>query len=99
MGGGTMGDMGDVFNTMREQTREHRARMLQRADTEGWEQITPYHYRRTFGAVTIEWWPSGGKAMSRMKGKPPVMIYTHRKVNALIARLKAQATQDREGTP
>lgn len=90
------GDMGDVFNAMRANVKEHRARMLDRADTEGWEQVTPYHYRRTFGAVTLDWWPSGGKAMSRMKGKPPVMIYTHRKVNALIARLKKETPNGRE---
>ena len=77
-----MGDMGEVFNSMREATKRHRADMLSKADTSGWTQHTPYHFSRVFGGERMDWWPSGGKA--HYKGR---MIYGHRKVNALIARL------------
>lgn len=79
-----MGDMGDDFRAMRQGAKEHRAKMLDQADTEGWKQHTPYHYSRVFNGHRIDWWPSGGKA--KYKGR---MIYTHRKVNALITKLKA----------
>lgn len=81
-----MSDMGDTFNAMREQTKLHRAEMLAKADTEGWTQHTEWHYSRTFAGKRMDWWPSGGKAM--VAGK---MIYGHRKVNAMIAKLKGTA--------
>ena len=83
------GDMGEIFNGMQERTRQHRAHMLQQADTTGWQALSEYQFRRQFGQTRIDWWPSGGKAMvweiGRKQGR---MVYTHRKVNALIARLK-----------
>ena len=85
-----MGDMGDTFNAMRAATKEHRARKLAEANTEGWTQHTPWHFSRTFNGERVDWWPSGGKAQH--KGR---MIYGHRKVNALIARLTAAPTQEK----
>jgi hypothetical protein len=80
-----MGDMGDVFNSMKRKVKEHRAKMLAVADTTGWTQHTEYHFSRIYNGERIEWWPSGGKA--KYKGK---MIYGHRKVNALIVRLNKE---------
>ena len=82
-----MGDMGDVFNAMKAQTKQHRADMLAKAETTGWTQHTEYHFSRTFGGDRMEWWPSGGKA--KWRGK---MIYGHRRVNDLIAKLKGVET-------
>lgn len=88
-----MGDMGETFNAMKAATKEHRATMLDKADTEGWEALSPHHFRRVFGTTRIDWWPSGGKAMVWRNGqKQGRMVYTHRKVNALIAQLKAGET-------
>lgn len=88
-----MGDMGETFAAMKAATKQHRAEMLEQADTSGWEQLTEWHYRRQFGKTRVDWWPSGGKAQVFVKGsgKPPRMVYGHRNVNALIARLKEQA--------
>jgi hypothetical protein len=79
-----MGDMGELFNAMRDSTKAHRAEMLAKANTEGWTRHTAWHYSRAFGAQRMDWWPSGGKAM--FDGR---MIYGHRKVNAKIATLLA----------
>ena len=80
-----MSDIGDLWREVREDTKKHRAKMLQQADTEGWTQHSPYHFSRIFGGERIDWWPSGGKAKYRGR-----MVYTHRKVNRLIAQLKEQ---------
>lgn len=87
-------EMGEMFNEMRKAVQAHRARMLERADTTGWDALSPYQFRRTFGQTRVDWWPSGGKAMVWEPGqKQGRMVYTHRKVNALIARLKSQESQ------
>ncbi len=78
-----MGDMGELFKAQREATKEHRAKMLAQADTAGWTQHTEYHFSRMFKGKRFDWWPSGGKAMYAGK-----MVYGHRRVNDLIARLK-----------
>ena len=80
-----MGDMGDVFNSMKAATKVHRAEMLEQADTTGWTRHTEYHFSRVFSGERIEWWPSGGKA--KYKGS---MVYGHKKVNTLTAKLKEQ---------
>jgi hypothetical protein len=79
-----MSDLGEMFNDLRESTKQHRRDMLAAADTEGWKQHTEWHYTRFFNGQRIDWWPSGGKARYRNK-----MIYGHRKVNDLIAKLKS----------
>jgi hypothetical protein len=81
-----MGDMGELFNAQRKATKQHRADMLAKADTTGWTRHTEWHYSRLHGPVRdaecVDWWPSGGKA--KYKGR---MVYGHRQVIALIARL------------
>ena len=77
-----MGDMGELFNAMKESTKAHRAEMLKKANTEGWNRHTEWHYSRTFNGKRMDWWPSGGKA--QYDGR---MIYGNRKVNAKIAEL------------
>jgi hypothetical protein len=80
-----MGDMGDTFRAMDAATKAHRAEMLAKADTTGWTRHTEWHFSRYFGRDRMEWWPSGGKA--KWRGK---MVYGHRRVNDLIAKLKGQ---------
>jgi hypothetical protein len=86
-----MGDMGELFNAQKAATREHRATMLAKANTDGWTQHTPYHYSRLYGPVRaaerVDWWPSGGKAMFRGK-----MVYGHRRVADLITKLFGQSS-------
>mgnify|MGYP001124676709 CR=1 FL=1 len=77
-----MSDMGDTFNAMKEATKEHRAKMLAKADTTGWTKHTDWHYSRMFKGKRVDWWPSGGKAMHDGK-----MVYGHRKVEILLAKL------------
>lgn len=79
-----MGDMGEMFNAQRGATKEHRAKKLAEANTEGWTKHTEWHYSRDFNGYRMDWWPSGGKA--QFMGR---MVYGHRKVAAAIARLKA----------
>lgn len=86
-------DLAATFKAMREATREHRANMLEQADTTGWEELTEYHFRRWFGNTRVDWWPSGGKAQTWTKGagKSPRMVYGHRKVADLVKRLGGNA--------
>lgn len=81
-----MSDMGEMFSAMRGATQQHRREMLAKADTAGWHCHTEYHFSRVFDGERMDWWPSGGKA--QFKGQ---MIYGHRRVNALIAKLKGEA--------
>lgn len=83
-----MGDMGELFNAMRDGTKAHRAKMLAGANTEGWQRHTEWHYSRMFNGKRMDWWPSGGKA--QYDGR---MVYGHRKVNALISKLQAHNKQ------
>ena len=80
-----MSDIGDMFREMREKTKEHRAKMLDQADTRGWTKHTEYHFSKTFNGERFDWWPSGGKA--RYMGR---MIYGHRNVYSKIKKLTDQ---------
>jgi len=82
-----MGDMGELFNAQRAATKAHRAKMLAKANTEGWTKHASWHYSREFNGKRMDWWPSGGKA--QYAGK---MVYGHRQVNALISKLQAHNT-------
>ena len=77
-----MGGMGDLFNSMKQANKEHRAKMLEKAVTTGWTKHTDYHFSRYFGGCRVDWWPSGGKAKYKER-----MVYGHRKVATLVARL------------
>lgn len=79
-----MSEIGDMFGAVRERTRLHHAAMLDKADVAGWTRHTAYHFSRKFGKTRVDWWPSSGKAMVDNK-----MVYGHKKVNALIERLKS----------
>lgn len=83
-------DLGAMFRAQREATKEHRAKMLEQADTTGWEELTEFHFRRYFGDTRIDWWPSGGKAMRHVKGsgRPPFMVYGRGNVARMIGKLK-----------
>lgn len=79
-----------TFRAMTQATKERRAAMLEQADTEGWEELTEYHYRRWFGATRVDWWPSGGKAQVFVSGSGqyPRMVYGAARVAKLVAELK-----------
>lgn len=85
-----MDDMGAAWHAARGANKAYRAQMLARAKTGGWTQHTPYHFSRIFDGGRMDWWPSGGKA--QFQGR---VVYGHRKVNALIARLLS--AQSKEG--
>ena len=66
-----MGDMGEVFNAMREMDAERRSRNLAAADPTGWTIHTEYHWSRDLwrrglprialiGAVRVEVRPGEG---------------------------------------
>lgn len=86
-------DLAATFKAMRDANKEHRASMLEKADTTGWEELTEYHFRRWFGSTRVDWWPSGGKAQTWTKGagKPPRMIYGHARVAGYVASLAKEA--------
>lgn len=53
-----------------EKNRKKRAKLKKRkidnlsgADITGWRQHTPYHFRKCFGDVWVDWWPSTRKCM------------------------------------
>lgn len=56
-----MGDMGDVFNAMRERDEERRAHNLQAADSTGWTKHTDYHWSRDLHGKRLDYWPTRQK--------------------------------------
>ena len=80
-----MSDIGDDFRAVREETRKHHRAMLAQANTEGWTQHTEWHFSRVINEVRVEWWPGSGKA--RINGR---MVYGHKKVNAMLAKMLKQ---------
>jgi len=83
-----MGDMADTFNAMKSAKKEHRAKMLEQANTTGWTAHTPYHFSKVFNGFRFDWWPSAGKAQYLNK-----MIYGRGKVNAMIKKLSETSIQ------
>ena len=53
-----MGDMGEVFNAMREANKERRERNLNKFDPTGWNKHTEYHFSRQLNGKKIDYWPS-----------------------------------------
>ena len=62
-----MGDMGEVFNAMREMDAERRSRNLAAADPTGWTIHTEYHWSRDLGGSRLDYWPSRNKFQWRGK--------------------------------
>ena len=56
-----MGDMGDIFNTMKRYTRERKRERLAAADPTGWVKHTDYHWSRTLLGSKLDYWPSRDK--------------------------------------
>jgi hypothetical protein len=56
-----MGDMGEIFNAMREQDKERRERNLANANSEGWTKHTVYHWSRELNGKRLDYWPSRNK--------------------------------------
>jgi len=49
-----MGDMGEVFNAMREADKERRERNLNKFDPTGWNRHTEYHFSRQLNGKRID---------------------------------------------
>jgi hypothetical protein len=62
-----MGDMGEIFNAMRERDKERRHRNLEAADPSGWTVHTSVHWSRELAGHRLDYWPSRNKF--RWKGK------------------------------
>lgn len=62
-----MGDMGEIFNAMRERDKERRHRNLGAADPSGWTVHTNVHWSRELAGHRLDYWPSRNKF--RWKGK------------------------------
>lgn len=56
-----MGDMGEIFNAMREMDRERKERNLAAADPAGWTVHTPWHWSRDLAGSRLDYWPSRNK--------------------------------------
>lgn len=65
-----MGDMGEIFNAMREMDRERRESNLASAVEnmeDGWDYHTAWHWSRDLNGSRLDYWPSRNKF--RWKGK------------------------------
>ena len=62
-----MGDMGEIFNAMRQHDKERRERNLKAADPTGWTIHTDVHWSRDLAGSRLDYWPSRNKF--RWKGK------------------------------
>ena len=62
-----MGDMGEVFNAMREMDAARRSRNLAAADPAGWTIHTKYHWSCDLGGSRLDYWPSRNKFQWRGK--------------------------------
>lgn len=56
-----MGDMGEVFNAMREADKERKRRNLAVADPSGWTVHTEHHWSRMLAGKRLDYWPSRNK--------------------------------------
>lgn len=78
-------DAAQFWRAHKAEVRRHRQQALAKADVTGWTKVTPYHFRRFFGPVRVEWYPSGGKALIGAD-----WVRGHRNVTAAIEALKAE---------
>jgi len=56
-----MSEMGDMYREMRKGRQRLRQEALDKADTTGFVQLTPWHFQRMHDGDVINWWPSGDK--------------------------------------
>jgi len=56
-----MGDMGDLFNALKEHNKERKRKNLESANSEGWNKHTAYHWSRTLNDKRLDYWPSRNK--------------------------------------
>lgn len=56
-----MGDMGEIFNAMRDARKERREHNLEKANPEGWTQHTEYHWSKILNGKRLNYWPSRNK--------------------------------------
>lgn len=56
-----MGDMGDIFNALRERDKERRHRNLAAADPSGWTLHTDTHWSQMLNGKRLNYWPSRNK--------------------------------------
>jgi hypothetical protein len=56
-----MGDMGDLYNALKEQKKEKRQKNLKKADPTGWNKHSEYHWSRIVNGKKLDYWPSTNK--------------------------------------
>jgi hypothetical protein len=87
-----MGDMGEIFNAMREHDRERRTRNLENAfaeGTDGWTVHTPIHWSRDLLGDRIDYWPTRNKFRWRRKTRTG-------NVKGFIDKREREAADDRQ---
>jgi hypothetical protein len=58
-----MGDMGEIFNAMRQHDKERRARNLNNFNPSGWNKHTEHHFSRQLNGKRLDYWPSRNRFM------------------------------------
>jgi len=58
-----MGDMGEIFNEMRQHDKERKAKNLDNSCSDGWKKHTAYHWSRYLNNKRLDYWPSRNKFM------------------------------------
>ena len=56
-----MGDMAEVFNSMKANDKDRREKNLKNANVCGWIKHTPYHWARKLNGKNLNYWPSRNK--------------------------------------
>lgn len=56
-----MGDMREVFDTMKERKKSVRQHNLETADPTGWTVHTEFHWSRMLNGKRLDYWPSVNK--------------------------------------
>ena len=56
-----MGDMGEIFNAMRESDKARRHKNLEAADPSGWTIHASTHWSRDLNGHRLDYWPSRNK--------------------------------------
>ena len=56
-----MGDAGEDFKVIKERNKERKKANLKRANPNGWNIHTKYHWSRTLNGKRLDYWPSKNK--------------------------------------
>lgn len=56
-----MGDMGDIYNAMKQHDKERKKKNLENANPNGWKKHTQYHWSQILNGERLDYWPSRNK--------------------------------------